>query len=141
MCTCTQVCSALRAAGARLPIIAMTGNVDPGSVELFKRVGFSGLLAKPFNEVRTRAAVAAERRRHDALKRAGIWRVWMCCAQADVRRLLHHLRAGRSDWWSSQDLGALSSRRAVYRPPPVERASGKGAPSRSEATPLSVHGV
>jgi DNA-binding response OmpR family regulator len=84
MCTCTQVCSALRAAGARLPIIAMTGNVDPGSVELFKRVGFSGLLAKPFNEVRTRAAVAAERRRHDALKRAGIWRVWMCCAQADA---------------------------------------------------------
>jgi hypothetical protein len=29
----------------------MTGNVDPRSVELFKRVGFAALLAKPFNEV------------------------------------------------------------------------------------------
>jgi CheY-like chemotaxis protein len=54
----TQVCSSLRAGGATLPIIAMTGNVDPGSVELFRRVGFSGLLAKPFNEVRACAPVA-----------------------------------------------------------------------------------
>jgi CheY-like chemotaxis protein len=47
-----QVCSALRASGVTIPIVAMTGNVDPRSIELFKRSGFNALLAKPFNEVR-----------------------------------------------------------------------------------------
>jgi hypothetical protein len=48
-----QVCSALRAAGVKIPIVAMTGNVDPASIEVFKRAGFTALLAKPFGEVRT----------------------------------------------------------------------------------------
>ncbi len=50
-----QVCSELRAKGITIPIVAMTGNVDPRSVETFKRAGFSALLAKPFSEVRCMA--------------------------------------------------------------------------------------
>ena len=46
------MCVALRRHGVAIPIIAMTGNVDPSSVALFKRAGFSGLLAKPFGDVR-----------------------------------------------------------------------------------------
>jgi hypothetical protein len=29
----------------------MTGNVDPASIEMYKSVGFDGLLAKPFSKV------------------------------------------------------------------------------------------
>jgi CheY-like chemotaxis protein len=47
----SQVCSAMRAAGVSIPIVAMTGNVDPASIEVFKRAGFTALLAKPFGEV------------------------------------------------------------------------------------------
>ena len=46
----------MRRRGVAIPIIAMTGNVDPSSVALFKRAGFSGLLAKPFGEVRVACA-------------------------------------------------------------------------------------
>jgi CheY-like chemotaxis protein len=46
------VCAALRAAGVRVPIYAMTGNVDPSSVAVFRRTGFNGLLAKPFSQAR-----------------------------------------------------------------------------------------
>ena len=59
-------------------------------------------------------------------------------AQADVRHLLDYLRAGKSGWWSSQDLGAISSRRAVYRPP-AERVPDAGAPGHAEAKPPVVH--
>jgi CheY-like chemotaxis protein len=45
-----QVCAALRASGVIIPIIAMTGNVDPTSMRVFKRSGFDGLLAKPFTQ-------------------------------------------------------------------------------------------
>lgn len=41
----------MRAAGVSIPIVAMTGNVDPASIEVFKRAGFTALLAKPFGEV------------------------------------------------------------------------------------------
>jgi CheY-like chemotaxis protein len=47
-----QVCTALRAAGVTIPIFAMTGNVDPASIGIFRSCGFSGLLAKPFVQVR-----------------------------------------------------------------------------------------
>jgi CheY-like chemotaxis protein len=49
---CAQVCAALRESGVTIPIIAMTGNVDPTSVRAFKRSGFDGLLAKPFTQAR-----------------------------------------------------------------------------------------
>ncbi len=41
----------MRAAGVSIPIVAMTGNVDPASIEVFKGAGFTALLAKPFGEV------------------------------------------------------------------------------------------
>ena len=43
------MCTALRAAGVTIPIFAVTGNVDPVSVEVFKRSGFDGLAAKPYS--------------------------------------------------------------------------------------------
>jgi CheY-like chemotaxis protein len=48
-----QVCTALRSAGVKIPIIAMTGNVDPTSIAVFHSCGFDGLLAKPFTQVMT----------------------------------------------------------------------------------------
>jgi CheY-like chemotaxis protein len=46
-----QVCTELRKAGVAIPIIAMTGNVDPASISLYRSVGFDGILAKPFSKV------------------------------------------------------------------------------------------
>ena len=46
--TLTQVCAALRVDGVTIPIFAVTGNVDPRSIEVFKRSGFDGILAKPY---------------------------------------------------------------------------------------------
>ena len=46
-----QVCTELRKAGTSIPIIAMTGNVDPASIKMYKSLGFDGLLAKPFSKV------------------------------------------------------------------------------------------
>jgi CheY-like chemotaxis protein len=53
--TLRQVCAELRKAGVTIPIIAMTGNVDPASIAMYKSVGFNGLLAKPFSKVRQSA--------------------------------------------------------------------------------------
>ena len=45
-----QVCAALRTSGVTIPIFAVTGNVDPMSIEVFKRSGFDGLVAKPYSQ-------------------------------------------------------------------------------------------
>jgi CheY-like chemotaxis protein len=54
-----QICEALRASCVTIPIVAMTGNVDPTSIRVFKRSGFDGLLAKPFTQASAAAAGCA----------------------------------------------------------------------------------
>jgi CheY-like chemotaxis protein len=49
------VCAELRKSGVTIPIIAMTGNVDPASIGMYRSAGFNGVLAKPFSKVRTSA--------------------------------------------------------------------------------------
>ena len=51
-----QVCTELRKSGVTIPIVAMTGNVDPASIEMYKGAGFDGMLAKPFSKVRRSVA-------------------------------------------------------------------------------------
>lgn len=43
-----DVAQRLRNAGISLPMFALTGNVEPGSIEAYKRAGFDGMLGKPF---------------------------------------------------------------------------------------------
>jgi CheY-like chemotaxis protein len=99
--TARQVCAALRAAGVALPIVAMTGNVDPGSVALFKRVGFNALLAKPFSQV---CAHVLTGRRNGVMRTVvpsrGVPVFRALGRQDDVARLLAHVRGG-GGWWSN----------------------------------------
>lgn len=52
-----DVCRALRRSGVKLPIYAMTGNVDSASVQKYQNWGFNGVLAKPFTHEELATAI------------------------------------------------------------------------------------
>jgi hypothetical protein len=102
-----QVFTELRDAGVRIPIVAMTGNVDTASIELYKSVGFAGVLAKPFSKVSS-AGLASSSIVSRLMAASRI----SAPTQEDVSLMLDHFAVRRHrvslgqpipapDWWTS----------------------------------------
>ena len=54
-----SVCMQLRRLGCRIPMLAVTGSVDPTDMERMRASGFNGILSKPFTSAELCTAILA----------------------------------------------------------------------------------